>query len=434
MTTKMAFPIVATIISTPLAAEVNFAVDLESLYTDNARRIDTGNLSERQDRLSLSTDISHQNSWLSANIGYRLTQLLFDKDSQDDRLELDGQADLLFGNEAGRFNVSLNNSKRQVLSNPSQTAIADNLQTRDVTTVEPRFNIFQDQADTFSITGTYSIVNFDRNESAQASFDTTTSGGSLSWARKISKVDTLTLSAQHLDVEYDDLVGQDYQYQSAVLSYSTQLRQLSYTIAAGYNVSKPDIGEEDSSPRWEISAQYNSGANVFSFLSEASQTDPSRGNQNQLLLGSTDQLSLGNGITTIAGTFDRKSHTFTWANTSLCNRCTFALTGSLSSEDYSEQATSNNDNDQLLASISWSYQLSRISDLSASFTYTDTDFDSASAPLSGFDSNTIQIGYSRQIAENFSLRLNASQTDRSGEVTSGDFDETSVSVAASYQF
>ncbi|MGS2724316.1 hypothetical protein ACVBEJ_11270 [Porticoccus sp. GXU_MW_L64] len=434
MTKRIALPVIATIISTPIAADVSFSVDLESLYTDNAQRIGAGNVSERQDRLSLSTDISHQNSWLNANINYRATQLLFDKDSQEDRLELDGQADFLFGSETGRFNVSLNNSKRQVLSNPSQTAIADNLQTRDVTTIEPRLNIFQDQADTFSVVGTYSIVNFDRNESAQTSFDTTTTGASLSWARRISKVDTLTLTAQHQDIEYDDLIGQDYQLQSALLSYSTQLRQLSYTIAAGYNVSKPDIGEDDSSPRWEISVQYDSGANVFSFLSEAAQTDPSRGNQNQLLLGSTDQLSLGNGITTIAGTFDRKSHTLTWTNSSLCKRCTVTLTGGLSSEDYSEQSTLNSDNDQLLASIRWGYQLTRASNLSASFTYRDTDFDSATAPLSGFDSNSIQIAYNRQIAENFSLRLNATQTDRSGEVTPGDFDETSVSVAVSYQF
>ena len=183
-------------LSLPAVAEVNFSASIASRYTDNANRAFASPISERQDRLSLSTDIDYQNSWLSTDIDYSITQLLFDKNSQEDRLELDGEANFLFGQENGRFNVSLENSKRQVLSNPGQVAVADNLQTRDITSIQPRLNIFQDQADTFSITAAYNMVNFDRNEALQASFDTTSTGAVLAWSRRVSKVDTLTLRAQ----------------------------------------------------------------------------------------------------------------------------------------------------------------------------------------------------------------------------------------------
>ena len=419
------------VISFHTTAEVDLSINLESLYSDNANRAASSTTSERQDRLSLDIGINHQNSWLTTDINYQLFQLLFDKDTQDERLELNGNANFLFGQQDGRFSVSLNNTRQQILGNPGQVAVSDNFQTRDTTSIAPRWNIFQDQADTFSITGTYSVVNVDQNESTLASFDTTSSGASLSWARKISKVDTVTLSATHLDVEYDDLVGQDYQYQSAFIQYSTELRQLSYSIGVGYNTSDRDSGSRDGSLQWEVNVSYDSGVNRFSFLSESAQTDPSRGNQNALQLGRQELPALGNGITNIVDTFDRTTHSFSWANSSACTRCDITLTGSYSSEDYSEQA--DQDNSQLSLSLSGDYQLTRASSVNVRYTYQETDFDSANS-FSDFDSDTFEMGYSQQINKDLSLRIVARQIERSGDFPASSYDETNVSLSIGYRF
>lgn len=421
----------ALALSFPAMAEVNFSLNLESTYTDNADRMFIGTVSERQDRLSLITDIDYQNSWLTSNIDYQITQLLFDKDTQEDRLELDGEANLLFGQENGRFNVTLNNTKRQVLSSPGELALADNFQTRDITTVQPRLNIFQNQADIFYITGTYRLVNFDENESQQPSFDTTNEGLELAWARRISKVDTVTLSIQHLDIGFDDLSNSDFQYQSALIRYTTKLRQLSYSIAAGYNTSEPDAGPDNSSPQWEISVEYDGGANRLSFLSEGFQTDTSRGNQNNLLSGAQSPLSLGNGVTTIADTYDRKAHTLSWSNSSLCNRCELTLTGSISSESYNQQTDQNSD--QVLAFMRGNYRLDRRSGLSLSYRYQKVDFDTAGSGNS-FNSDTYGLSYDRQLSENFTVRLSAEQIERSGDTNADSYDETSISAAFNYRF
>ena len=232
-------------------------------------------------------------------------------------------------------------------------------------------------------------------------------------------------------VEFDDFSDADYDYQSATLQFATQLRQLSYSITAGYNVTNPDIGPDDGSPRWEVSAEYDSGANRIQLLTEAFQTDTSRGNQNSLLALGQPQLALGNGTTVVADTFDRKAHTISWTNTSLCTRCTATLTGSYSTESYNQQTDLNND--QLLASVEVSYQLSRLSRVRAGYRFQETDFDTNNI-LPSFDSDTIELSYNRQITDSFDLRISASQTERNGELIADGFDETSVSVTANYQF
>ena len=313
-----------------LANNIDFAVGLESAYTDNANNTASNPVSERQDRLSLSAEGEYKNNWLTAELGYQISQLLFDKDTQDDRTELEGSASALFGKENGRFNFTIANSKRQVLGNAGELSVSDNYQTRDVTSLQPRLNIFQDQADTLSITGLYSAVNFDQNQSTQDSFDTTSTGAELAWRRNLSKVDSISLIAQHQEIEYDDLAGEDYEYQSVVLRYATELRQLSYSVALGYNVTDPDTGSEDSSLQWEVSVAYDSGGNQISLLSESYLTDPSRGNQNSLLEDGSNQVALGNGSTAITDQYNRRAHTLTYSTSQLCNLCTLTLTASYS--------------------------------------------------------------------------------------------------------
>ncbi|MDM3870600.1 hypothetical protein QSV34_04475 [Porticoccus sp. W117] len=411
------------------ANRLDIELGLETAYTNNANFSFSNKLSERQDRLTARATGKYKNTWLSSDIDYRISQLLFNKDSQDNRIELDGTANILLGAENGRFNVAINNSKRQVLGNASETPSADNQQTRDVTSILPRFNIIQNQADQLSIAGIYSAVNFDQNQSTQDSFDSTSTGVELLYSRNISRVDTISAVIQQLEVEYDD-ISVEYDYQSALLRYSTDLRQLDYSIAIGYNSVDPSIGPKDNAIQWELSAAFDNGVHQVTFLSESYLTDPSRGNQNSILQDGLDQVALGNGFTAIVDQYNRTAHTLSYSTSSLCKLCNVSFTISASEEEYNVQTQE--DNDELFITLGGSYQLSRSSEIGISLSRQEATYEPGST-LSSFDADIVSLHYNKELNRNLDISFLISQNERTGSTTQDSFDEKRAVLGITYR-
>src|SRR5690606_31206101 len=127
---------------------------------------------------------------------------------------------------------------------PDDIDVLDNRDERDILAVIPTFHAPITTVDDLLVRGSYSKTNYRYNELR----DSEATGGSLIWQHKVSAVDVMELSAQQTEIEFEFGPTADYTYQSVMLSYAAMLRQFKYTVAAGYNASKPEIGEEHSSP------------------------------------------------------------------------------------------------------------------------------------------------------------------------------------------
>ena len=94
---------------------------------------------------------------------------------------------------------------------------------------------------------------------------------------------------------------------------------------------------------------------------------------------------------------------------------------------------SEQDNDELFFAVRGNYRLSRISDLGLSLTRQEADYEPGSL-FSSFDSDTLRITYSRQMAKNWDIQVQLADTDRSGDTPLSGFDETRIEFGLNYRF
>src|SRR5690606_4046876 len=149
-------------------------------------------------------------------------------------------------------------------------------------------------------------------------------GASLIWQHKLSAVDRFEVGAQQAEVEFKSAPESNYEYQSAMINYFAELRQLNYNVSVGYNNSKPETGEEYSSPLFTGQLSYASGTNTFTLYADQRITDTSMGDGNRLDFdGNFAPGDVGN---TEIDQIERRSLEIGWSNQVLCDRCSIDVT------------------------------------------------------------------------------------------------------------
>lgn len=328
---KLALHISCSVFALCVAANANAkklgaSVSVTSGESDNARKVRTEPMSERQDTYSLGLVSEYENAFLSSDINYKASDTRYAEESQPDRSYLEGAAELQFGQLTDPIDVQLKHSRRTLLTSPEQLALSSNQDEREILSVIPRVKKRLGDADLFVLSADFTDTDFLESDTS----DSERVISSAAWVRSVSAVGKLNVMVQHADVTYKNYEGADYTMANGTLTYTTELRKLAYTLAVGY--SRSDRGErgEFSDPTYAASVAYNFSFNSFRLMASQAITDSSYGNGN--VVGVNPNPS--NDSAFKVDQIKRQNIELSWASRMLCDRCEVNLSLHKSEDDF----------------------------------------------------------------------------------------------------
>lgn len=328
---KLALHVSYSLLALFVAANVNAkklgaSVAVTSGESDNAKKVRTDPMSERQDTYSLGLVSEYENTFLTSDINYNLSDTRYVEESQPDRSYLEGAAELQLGKLTDPVDIQLKHSRKTLLTSPEQLALTSNQDEREIFSVIPRVKKRLSNADLLVVSADFTDTNFLESDTS----DSERAISSATWIRSVSAVSKFNVTVQHADVTYKNYESADYTMASGTLSYTTELRKLAYTLAAGYSSS--DRGElgEFSEPTYAASVAYNFGFNSFRLMASQAITDSSYGNGN--ILGVNPSPS--NDSAFKVDQIKRQNIELSWASRMLCGRCEVNLSLHKSKDDF----------------------------------------------------------------------------------------------------
>lgn len=399
------------------------SLSLQTEYTDNANRSTTDPLSERQDEVRLSTGGSYENAVLEASANYQASETYFEKDSQDNRSQLQGDSRLLLGKPHQPVDLLISHSRRMVLNAPDDLDLLRNNDERDIVTVSPSARWRSDGADTVILRGTWSDIGYRFTPER----DSERTSGSLIWQRGLSQTSQFALSAQQSDVSFDAAPFADYKYNAAFVGYSVELRQLNYQIQLGYNESEPELGEGLSSPSYQLNVGFDSGPHQWNFNASRRITDNSAGGGNE---GSFEGFKSGDSSSGNLDQLERTSADLSWQTQVVCGRCALSVSLYFQDDDYRVEAE---DRQESGVRIDHDYRLSGRASLGLSLDRRDHRFDSDVA-REDYRANRARLSYEYRFVHGLELTLFSNWRDRESDGAARSYDELSSGVGLTYSF
>ncbi|WP_341936723.1 hypothetical protein [Marinimicrobium sp. C2-29] len=399
------------------------SVSLQSEYTDNANRSATDPLSERQDEVRLSTGGSYENSLLEVSANYQASETYFEKDSQENRSQLQGESSLLLGKPHQPLDLLVSHSRRMVLNAPDDLDLLRNNDERDIFTVSPSARWRSDGADTVILRATWADIGYRFTPQR----DSERTSGSLSWERELSQTSQFNLSAQQSDVSFDAAPFADYKYNAAYAAYSTQLRQLDYRIQLGYNESKPELGEGLSSPAYQLNVGYDSGPHQWNFNASTRITDNSAGSGNE---ESFEGFNPGDASSGSLDQLERTSGELSWQTQVVCGRCSLSVSFYYQDDDYRVEAE---DRQQSGIRINHDYRLSSQASLGFSLDRRNHSF-APDVAREDYRSNRVGVSYHYRFVQGLELSVFSNWRDRESDGPAPSYDELRGGLGLTYSF
>jgi hypothetical protein len=325
-------PLLLLAINQAHANQFEANVSARTLLSDNTKKTSIEEpIEERQDIYQVGLKGNHSNWLVEANVDYQLYAHKFAEHSQPDEEYADGGATLIFGKEQDPLGLELSHTRRMLLQSPSDVVLLENLQEREIISAQPILRKRISGADWIYVRGRAENVRFLTDDNNQ---DSNRNGGSFGWAHAISKTSALNLGAQYTDVSFDQSPTSDYSLSSVNLAYTKKLRRLDYVIDIGYNETKPEVGEKQGAPTYNISVGYDTGLYLLEAHAERLITDTSFGSGNVIRPG---QIPGTDGFAPDLGKIDRRTFGLDFSTKVFCSRCTLTLGASLTDDDYLER-------------------------------------------------------------------------------------------------
>jgi len=180
-------------------AESGWAVDMSGGHTDNARRTETGRVSDTILTAGVAATFKEQTRRLKASIEGSGTWFDYLDDTYDDDFLASGQAELVFGVVPDRFLWSVEDTLRQIAVDLTQPVTPENRQSANVFRTGPDF-IFR-LSDRSEVTLGSRFTKTAYEETTR--IDDTQISGELRWLRRVSSATAWGAVASHQHVEYD---------------------------------------------------------------------------------------------------------------------------------------------------------------------------------------------------------------------------------------
>lgn len=421
---KWCVPLSLSLLTLPaLANDIEVQVSATSRFTDNARRTETATISERQDIYGLDLVGDYSNSLIAFDADYRATENRFNEESQPDRSLVEGNAELLIGKQYHPVDLLLSHSRRSLQSAPDQVSLLEDEDEREIFSAIPTLRWRLGEVDNLLVRGDITTINYRYS----GEFNSERKGGSLLWQHALSPIDSIEVSAQHTEIEYDALPDNDYIYQNAAVTYSTDLRQLSYLVSLGYNLSKPATGDEFSAPSYRLELDYRSGFNTLGLYLSQRITDTSLGNGNRTELGN---INLGDAGSIGIDQFESRVVELRWRTQGICGRCSAYASILYQADDYQSL---DEDNNQHVVSAGFDYRLSRAASLGILIQRSERRFDE-SVLRNDFQVTSSSINYRYVFVSDLELGVFAAVDRSNSDTDSLRYEERVSGVSLRYIF
>lgn len=382
------------------ALDLNWGGSLNSDFSDNGRRVAVNPESERQDNIGLNIAASDQMKYVQYDLGYNWSYTNFSKDSQEDRSLLDGDASVTLGKRLGLFQVVIDHSRRKSLIDPTQQNLFANLEERDITTVSPRLNLPLSRIDIVTLSAQKSQVSY-----AESSLrNSQTTGADIVYRHNLSAVDSISVSFSNQDIEYTEIENYTYNYQLLAFGYQAQLRNLSYSLSAGYNEVEQN-GDKFGGLNYQVELEYDLTGAVFTASAAREITDNSSGS------GAAINIS---GDALADGRFDgpdqylREFASASLAFGRLCTRCTLDFGFSIENETYRNFSV--NDTRETNINSSFDYRLTTRSTSSISYVRRNQEFINDS--IGSRASAEVRVNYRYQVNDNVNASFAVSNLEQ----------------------
>lgn len=318
--------LLAVIVVSPLVQARDFtaSVSVKSAESDNATKSIEEPIVERQDTYLLTLSGDYDNTFLKTEVDYTGSDERFEKDSQESRSYLEGSSMLLLGALTDPMDIQFKHSRTELLGTPDAINITNNQDERETLTVIPRVKKRISSSDLVIASVDYTQVGFLKNSLN----DSERTSAQLNWLHQSTKVSQLNFQVQRTDIAFEEFSDADYVYSSAVATYSTQLRKLGYTVAAGYNRSERSNDETYGSPTYAFSITYNETLNSLQLMVSQAITDSSMGGGNFS--------NPGSGVDSAykVDQIERKNASITWLGNFICDKCSLAVSVNKGVDDY----------------------------------------------------------------------------------------------------
>ncbi len=390
--------------------------------SDNALKTTTNPISEKQNRYTASIQGDWDAQWVGANVQYTAYQETFADNSQEDANYLQGDSGLKFGNTNHLFNLDLRHSRRTLLKEVSDTPLTTNQEEREIFSVVPSIRMDIGASDELIALGDFSRTRYLESELQDS--DRNTYG--LDYLHNFSAVSRFNLGFKQAVAEFIYFPETDYTLNTATLVYSVSLRKLSYSLGVGSDQTKPELGKEHTSPRYEANLGYKTGANQIGMYINQAITDTSFGQGMQLGISDVPGVD---AATNQSGIIERRTSGADWTSKALCARCNFSLGITHSRDQY---VNSNLESTQRGATLSIGYNFSTRARLLLNHVLSDQE------PVGGLQDEYRQT-YSRasfryQLFKSVSLELFHEKEKRSSDAQVQDYQENFTGLSLGYHY
>ncbi len=400
------------------------SVFVSAQQTDNALKSKEDKISELQNQLGATVFAAYENDYIALNSDYSLSEMRYEKDSQQARTSTVGRTDFTLGKPHHSFDLNISHSLQKLPKFSGALDLEENNDEKQVLSVQPGFRTRITPADNFFINANATEVEYRFEEQKNSS----RRGGTVGLVHGFSAVDSLTVYVSQTDITFDFNPDVDYKQTMAVVAFDTRLRKINYRIEAGQSrTDSSRLGVSDD-PYYVFQLNYDAGYNQLTFAFNQQVTDSSRGFDAGTMPG---EIASGSDVT--ADQVDQvllRHAELRWSSGALCGRCDFYISAYRDEHEY--QSLDRNE-ERFGAALGLNYQLSRNARVGANISRADQDLMS-SINQNKYTLDQLTAYYNYSFVNGLNIRLFATEYKRSAEASIDEYSELRAGITVGYRF
>ena len=206
---------------------------------DNAALVDEDEKSDVERIGTVGLDFVRPTGKLQMNVGYVAERRDYLHDRLEDETAFNGASSLTWLALPKLLDFTLFHQSSQERVDRRVADVTSNRETRNVLGASANLYGRLTEVDSLVLTPGYTDVNVE----GDTGLDSERASGSLSYLHRTSEVSNISLTVSHSAVD-TEIETNDYDVESATLGYATRLSRLSYSLSAGSNRIKRDVGDD----------------------------------------------------------------------------------------------------------------------------------------------------------------------------------------------
>ncbi|WP_432472299.1 hypothetical protein [Amphritea sp. HPY] len=399
--------------------KVDVSFTAASEYTDNTFKTATHHTGERQDNLGLLLNSQHSGEVLETTLTFDINHRSFSKDSDDDEITAEGLAQAI-----AQINQYLETtayfSRKEVVSDPKQQTLLSNTDERSITGIDLQGTFAVTPVDRLILTPEVSLISYEN----ASELDSKRYGINSLWQHSLSSVNDLTAGYSFTKIEYDSSQN-DQNYERAFIGFNSELRLLSYSAEAGYNLINPAQGNETREPYYRFDITFDNSVHTLAASGSSIITDTSLGD------GNLDPISDDTSTSGSSQQLDqltREELAISYAYSQFCNICTIGADATWLQEKHVNLLIQNLEERSLSAFIRLNITPYSTVNFSISRKKADFEFDA----ISDYRETTALVNYKHQLSRQMTAGLFTRYEKRDSDIFARSYSELSGGMSLKY--